>query len=86
MKQLQAARVYATKVHYDCISAIDNKTANFASHVTEQQIQVQRQKHEDQIKDILDGKLDGNFSVAQRMHYFLTGKSVPFLSAETKQK
>lgn len=29
---------------------------------------------------ILSGELDGNFTVWQRMNYYLTGGSVPFLS------
>ena len=78
-EQISLARKYATQVHLDYIEAIDKNEAGFASHVTEEKIQEIRAQKLNYIQEILDGKHDGNFSVWQRMNYYLTGECVPFL-------
>ncbi len=38
-----------------------------------------KEVHKDIVKSILSGELDNNFTVAQRMEYFLTGQDHPLL-------
>ena len=82
-QQLQAARVYAAQPSRDCADHAFDDDFGFASHVTRED---KRRYVEDNLKhaaEVEAGKHDGNFTIWQRMNYFLTGECVPFLPPAT---
>lgn len=54
------------------------KDDNYASHVTEETKEQELQRMLTQADDIETGKVT-NFTIAQRVHYKMTGECVPFL-------
>lgn len=78
-EQLQAAREYAAQVHKDLAKHCLDKDFGFANHVTELEKRAYKAKQLQIAEDIEAGHCDSNFTVAQRMHYFLTGESIALL-------
>lgn len=78
-RALQAAREYAAGINNRLAAGAFHPDAGFASHVTDADRLEYVRREVQTVRDILAGKLDHNFTVWQRMNYFLTGESVPFL-------
>ena len=77
-EQLQKARGYAALVHTEIAENVH--TADYyADHVTYEQKEKIREDELELASMILQGDLDGNFTVGQRMYFYLTGESIPFL-------
>jgi hypothetical protein len=74
IEQLQEARVYAASFSRNVVAAIDS------GKIVPNDPQAYRQRLIDSAERIEAGLSDGNFTVWQRMHYFLTGESVPLLA------
>jgi len=51
----------------------------YAEHVTELEKEIDYNKRAKFAEDIRVGKHDGNFTVAQRIHFYMTGESIPFI-------
>ena len=51
----------------------------YAAHVTELEKEIDYEKRVQLSEEIREGKHDGNFTVAQRIHFYMTGECVPFL-------
>ena len=83
-QQLQRAREYATTVPQTCIDSIKAGTYGFASHVTQEDVQKELTRLENQIEDILAGLSDDNFTIWQRMNYHVTGEMVALLPPARK--
>lgn len=79
--RLKAARQYAAELPQKIADTCFDDDYGFASHVTLEEKQSYSDQHKDEAQSILKGEKDGNFTVAQRMYYYLTGESVPFLSS-----
>jgi len=77
--QVQKARNYAARVVDRCADAA-SEPGYFADHVTAGEALEYEQAQRRLAQEIRDGKHDRNFTVAQRMHYYLTGESRPFLA------
>jgi len=67
-EELQKARIYAAKTERNMIEAYKSK--EFLVNNPEKWLADTNKI----IKDIESGKLDGNFTIWQRMNYYLTGK------------
>lgn len=78
-EQLQAAREYAAQVHKDLAKHCLGEDFGFAEHVTEIDKRAYRAKQLQIAEDIEAGHCDDNFTVVQRIHYFLTGESIALL-------
>jgi hypothetical protein len=52
----------------------------YAAHVTGEEKELDYNKRVKFSEEIREGKHDGNFTVAQRIHFYMTGNCVPFLS------
>ena len=77
-QQLQDARVYAARLDREL--AAESLTADYyASHITVADRERIQARYLESAEAIERGKCDGNFTIAQRMHYYLTGECVPFL-------
>lgn len=77
---ITAAREYAAQIHHQMADSVFDDDFGFASHVTDSD---KRKYAEDQRKyaeEVLRGEHDNNFTIWQRMNYFLTGECVPFLN------
>ena len=70
----QQARIYAAKIHRDIAATCFDDDFGFASHVTQEDKQAYKEKEIEQAEEIEAGKHDHNFTVWQRMNYFLTGE------------
>ena len=79
MKTKQQARAYAAKINYELASTAHDKDFGFASHVTEKDKDEYAAEQLKLANQIERGELDHNFTVWQRMNYFLTGECVPLL-------
>lgn len=69
-EQLQAARAYAASIEQNLIASLqsgETQCRDPQSWIAELEAAV---------KDILSGASDSNFTIRQRMHYFLTGECV----------
>ena len=77
-QQLQDARIYAAKIYRQL--AEEAITANYyAAHVSkEDRLKIQKD-HLRYAEEIENGQHDHNFTIRQRMYYYLTGESVAFL-------
>ncbi len=75
---LQAARNYAAKIDDSIADHAFNEDFGFATHVTEEDKQKYVDRHRKLANEIRFGKYDSNFTVWQRMHFFLTEECVPF--------
>lgn len=69
----QDARIYAALVHR-AIAAEALTADYYADHVTMQQRQEIKERELKLAEEIERGEHDHNFTVAQKMHYFLTGE------------
>jgi hypothetical protein len=78
-EQLQAARVYAASFNRDCAKHAFDSDYGFADHVTFEDKQNYVYGNLKYAEEIEAGEHDHNFTVRQRMEYYLTGESVPFL-------
>lgn len=77
--QLNQARKYAASINRRYAKSIELGTCDFASHITrEAQLQIAKREHV-QADAIEAGECDHNFTIWQRMNYFITGESVAFL-------
>ena len=75
---LQKAREYASQIHKEMAeSAFDD--GYFAPHISEEYKHSYVEYHLNYAKEIEAGKRDTNFTIWQRMNYFLTDECVPFL-------
>jgi hypothetical protein len=72
-EQLQEARIYAASFSHKVVAAIDS------GKIVPNDPAAYRQIFVDSAARIEAGLADGNFTVWQRMNYFLTGESVPLL-------
>ena len=77
--QLQRAMLYAAEINWKCTSECMDDDFGFADHVTDQDKLNYREKQETYAEEIEAGKHDHNFTIRQRMYYFLTGESVALL-------
>jgi len=80
--ELQAAREYAAQPERKCAAHALDIDYGFASHVTHAEKLVYVARNIAYAEAIEAGEHDTNFTVRQRMHYFLTGDCVPFLPPE----
>ena len=80
MKTKHAARVYAAKINRELAAHAFDNDFGFASHVTLADKQAYAERNIKLAENIEAGKLDNNFTVCQRMNYYLTGECVPFLT------
>ena len=78
-KTTQQAREYAAKINWDLSAHAFDDDFGFASHVTQSDKQIYADKQKKLAEEIEAGMHDHNFTVWQRMNYFLTGESIPFL-------
>jgi len=79
MNKLDQARKYAAKINHKLADGAFDDDAGFASHVTYQD-KVEYARYQRQLaEEIEDGHHDNNFTIRQRMEYFLTGKCTPLL-------
>jgi len=70
---IKQARVYAAKIHREI--AAEALTADYyANHVTTEKRQEIKERNIKLAEEIERGEHDHNFTVAQKMHYFLTGE------------
>jgi len=76
---LQAARGYAAKIDDEIAEHAFDEDFGFADHVTEEDKRRYADDHRKHAEEIRAGKHDHNFTVWQRMHFFLTGECAPFL-------
>ena len=79
MKTLQDARIYAVKTYRTYATAISEGSVQFAGHVSDEQ-KTQIMKAEIKFAEEVEaGMHDFNFTIRQRIHYFLTGVELPLL-------
>lgn len=78
-EQLQAARVYAAAPSLACADHCRDADFGFADHVTPADIDEYEAEHRADAAAIIAGERDGNLTIAQRMHYHLTGECVALL-------
>lgn len=79
MKTIQQARDYAAELNFNMAKDCFDTNYGFASHISYSDKVKYRKDNIQQGLDIEAGKLDHNFTIAQRMHYFLTGDCVALL-------
>jgi hypothetical protein len=78
-EQLQEARLYASSINRDIAREAAKPDFGFADHVSDAEKNAYINNQLSLADDIDNGKMDGNFTVRQRMYYFLTGECVPIL-------
>lgn len=79
MKTKQQARAYAAKGSRRCAMLARQCRLGFAGHVSAaERVQYVADK-ERWADEVEQGMHDNNFSVWQKMNYFITGQDVPFL-------
>jgi hypothetical protein len=79
-EELQAAREHVADKRREHAAASLLPDYGYASHVTDERKQYLAQRMLDYADQIQAGKQDHNLTIAQRMHYFLTGDSAPILA------
>lgn len=77
-KDLASARKFAALPSRNYANNINS--IEFASHVTEETKLKIKAKKLKWAEEVEAGLHDGNFTVAQRMHYYLTGEEIGFLA------
>lgn len=73
-EQIQRARRYAARPSLRYARSAEAGKIDFASHVTSSQIYSIIREHRVYAREILEGLHDHNFTVWQRMNYYLTGE------------
>lgn len=76
---LNSAREYAASVN-QCIADEALTATYYADHITMQKREEIKRYNLRLAQEIREGKHDNNFTIKQRMYYYLTGKSVPFMT------
>ena len=79
MQDTQTARQYAAQINYELASHAFDTDFGFASHVTDTDKQDYVARNIKLANEIEQGLHDNNFTVWQRMNYFLTGECVALL-------
>ena len=79
-EQLQSARNYAAELPDRISKECFSETFGFASHVTYEDKVAYSNDNKKNAQAIRAGDCDHNFTIAQRMYYFLTGEDVPLMS------
>ena len=79
-ERLNEARRYAASYSLMCAAAWLNDPDHGAPHVTTKMRGKLAAENVVRARRIERGECDHNFTIWQRMDYFLTGESVPFLS------
>lgn len=74
---LNEARKYAAKINHKLADHAFDNDFGFASHVTDDDKREYADKQRTFAREIEAGLHDGNFTVWQRMQYYLTGEWVP---------
>jgi len=77
---LQQARIYAAKINRDIAKNALNNNFGFASHVTHNDKLEYIDSQLNLANEIKQGLHDNNFTIAQRMNYYLTGNCIALLS------
>lgn len=77
--QLQAARNYAAEGSWCCMENALNDDNYFASHITWSEKQKYARRERRWAMEVEAGLRDHNFSVWQRMNYYLTGECIALL-------
>lgn len=77
-EQVQSARVYAAGVNRR-IAAEAPMATYYASHVTSEKREMIKRDNNILASEIERGDHDNNFTIRQRMYYYLTGESVALL-------
>lgn len=75
---MNEARIHAAKIHRR-IAAEALTSSAYASHITtadRERIQSEQLKYAEEVEL---GMHDNNLTIAQRMHFFKTGESIPLL-------
>lgn len=78
-EQLQKAREYAAKLPYELARECLEPGFGYADHITEADKRRFSEAYFKHAQEIEQGLHDHNFTVWQRMHYYLTGECVAFL-------
>lgn len=78
-EQIQTAREYAAGNAQRCAEKCFDDDFGFAQHVTYTDKVAYRADQLENADAIKKGERDHNFTIRQRMHYFLTGESVALL-------
>lgn len=78
MKTIEQARIYAAKTNRDHAKDVNGRVL-FPSHVTEKKKQEVAQNSLRLAEQIESGEHDHIFTVAQRIHYYMTGECVQLL-------
>ena len=79
-EQIQAAREKVAIEKDDLAKACVDGSANFAEHVTEERKQERSVRYKQLAGEIRRGEHDQNLTTCQRIHYYLTGESVPLMN------
>tara|TARA_R110000744_G_scaffold102625_1_gene197189 strand:+ start:319 stop:582 length:264 start_codon:yes stop_codon:yes gene_type:complete len=78
-EQLTLARIYAAEYNLRYAKDILRDIVPFAEHVTKEDKQGIYDEQIRQANQVLKGESDHNFTIMQRMYYFLTGECVALL-------
>jgi len=75
------ARIYAAQIHYELAeeATAPGNPLGFASHVTEEDKRLYAERERLYGDEVVGGRHDHNFTIWQRIYYFLTGEDVPLL-------
>jgi len=79
VKSIQDARKYAAQINHECANHALDDDFGFASHVTHNDKLAYAEKQRSYAVAIENGEHDSNFTIMQRMDYFLTGEMKPLL-------
>ena len=77
--RLKLAREYAAKINWKLADTALDDDFGFASHVTRDDKLRYAEEQRIYAKEIEAGVHDGNFTILQRMNYYLTGECVALL-------
>ena len=75
---IQKARVYAATINRRIADEVFTST-EYADHVTDKDKKRVQDENLRLAEEIERGEHDHNLTIAQRMHYYMTGKSLPLL-------
>lgn len=78
-QQMTAARGYAASITLKHAACCMDK-GYFAEHITPSEAADIQFRECKEAQHIMEGMCDNNFTVRQRMEFYLTGKSTPLLS------
>lgn len=82
-EQIQKAREYAAEIEFRIADEALDPGFGFAPHVTESEKRKYADDARAHAEAIVRGEHDNNFTIWQRMNYYLTGKFVPLLPKKT---